>query len=85
VDIYHTSTHGVALVRIKNAGLKMCCTRLAGNTWCKNDAKNCHLRTIAQLCQAIPSQLRYISTIGKTCYAAISLPHVHKVWWTSAH
>jgi len=22
LDVYHTSTHGVALVRIKNAGLK---------------------------------------------------------------
>jgi len=29
------------------------------------DAKNCHLRTIVQLCPAISSQLRHISTIGK--------------------
>ena len=28
-------------------------------------AKNCHLRTIAQLCRAMSSQLRHISTIGK--------------------
>ena len=28
----------------------MCCTRLAGNTGRKNDAKNRHLRIIAQLC-----------------------------------
>ena len=27
----------------------------------------CHLGTIAQLCRAISSQLRHISTIGKTC------------------
>jgi len=27
----------------------MCCTRLAGNTGRKNHAKNCNLRTIAQL------------------------------------
>jgi len=27
----------------------MCCTRLAGNTGRKDDAKNRHLRTIAQL------------------------------------
>ena len=40
-----------------------CCTRLAGNAGRKNDAKNRHLRTIAQLCRAISSQLR--STIGK--------------------
>jgi len=38
---------------------------LAGNTGRKNDAKNRHLRTIAQLCPAIFSQLRHISTIAK--------------------
>ena len=35
---------------------EMCCTRLAGNTGCKNDEKNRHLRTIAQLCRAVSSQ-----------------------------
>jgi len=44
---------------------EMCCTRLAGNTGRKNDAKNRHLGTIAQLCRAISSQLRHISTIEK--------------------
>ena len=44
---------------------EMCCTRLAGNTGCKNDAKNRHLGTMAQFCRAISSQLRHISTIGK--------------------
>jgi len=29
------------------------------------DAKNRHLRTIVQLCRAISSQLRHVSTIGK--------------------
>ena len=29
------------------------------------DRKNCHLGTIAQLCRAISSQLRHVSTIGK--------------------
>jgi len=43
----------------------MCCTRLAANTGGKNDAKNRHLRTMVQLCQAISSQLRHVSTIGK--------------------
>jgi len=41
VDVYHTSTHGVALVRILNAGLK-CDARgslEAGNTGRKNDTK----------------------------------------------
>jgi len=35
----------------------MCGTRIAENTGCKNDAKNRHLGTIAQLCRAISSQL----------------------------
>ena len=43
----------------------MCCTRLAVNTRRKNDAKNRHLRTIAELCRAISSQLRHMSTIRK--------------------
>jgi len=43
----------------------MCCTRLAENTRRKKVAKNRHLGTIAQLCRAISSQLRHISTIGK--------------------
>jgi len=42
---------------------EMCCMQLAENTGCKNDTKNCHLHTIAQLCRAIPSQLRHVSTI----------------------
>jgi len=43
----------------------MCCKRLAGNTGCKNSPKNRNLRTIAQLCRAISSQLRHVSAIGK--------------------
>jgi len=43
----------------------MCCMRLADNTGHKNYAKNRHLCTIAQLCRAISSQLRHLSTIGK--------------------
>ena len=43
----------------------MCCKRLAGNTGRKNDVKNRHLSTIAQLCWAMSSQLRHVSTIGK--------------------
>jgi len=44
----------------------MCCKRLAGNTGRKNDAKNRHLCTIAhELCRAVSSQLRHVSTIGK--------------------
>jgi len=43
----------------------MCCTRLAGNTARKNDAKNRHLGTIVQICRAESSQLRRVSTIGE--------------------
>jgi len=67
LDVYHTSTHGVALVRIQNAGLKC-----AARGWLKiQDAKvskNRRLGTIAQLCRAISSQLRHVSTIGKKTY-----------------
>jgi len=35
------------------------------NTGRKNDAKNRHMGTIAQLCRAISSQLRHVSTIEK--------------------
>ena len=45
---------------------EMCCTWLAENAQRKNYAKNRHLCTTAQLCQAISSQLlRYVSTIQK--------------------
>jgi len=48
-------------VRIYNAGLK-CAARGMLNI---QDAKNRHLRTIAQICRAVFSQLRHVSTIGK--------------------
>jgi len=43
----------------------MCCTWLAENTGRKKWAKSRHLGTIAQLCRAVSSQLKPISTIGK--------------------
>ena len=42
-----------------------CCTWLAENTGRKKVAKNRHLGTMAQLCRAIFSQIRHVSTIGK--------------------
>jgi len=42
----------------------MCCTWLAENTGWKKVAKNRYLGIIAQVCRAISSQLRQISTIG---------------------
>ena len=44
---------------------EMCCTRLAGNMGCNNDAKSRYLGTIAQVSRAISSQLRHLSTMGK--------------------
>jgi len=38
--------------------------RPAENTGCKKVAKNRHLGTIAQLCRAVSSQVRRVSTIG---------------------
>ena len=52
----------------------MCCTRLAGNTGRKNDAKNRRLRTIAQICRPKSSQLRHVSTIGKKLVKQQYLP-----------
>jgi len=66
LDVYHTSTHDVALARICDAGLK----RAARGSLKIQDAKSRrkrHLGTIAQLCRD-SSQLRYLLTIGKkTC------------------
>jgi len=46
----------------------MWCTGLAANTGRKKSSKNRHLGTIAELCRAICSQPRHVSTIGKkTC------------------
>jgi len=44
---------------------EMYCTRLAGNTVRKQSPKNCHLGTIAQICWAVSSQLRHVSTTEK--------------------
>jgi len=57
LDVYHTTWCDLS------ANLECMsetwCTRLAENTARKNDAKNRHLGIIAQLCQAISSQLRH--------------------------
>jgi len=42
-----------------------CCTRLAENAGRKRSPKSRHLGTIVQLCRAISSQRRHISTTGK--------------------
>ena len=64
LDVCHTSTHGVALVRIQNAGLK-CAARGSLKIQTQILPKIRHLRTIAQLCPVISSQLRHVLTTGK--------------------
>ena len=49
----------------------MCCARLAGNA---GPQKNRHIGTIAQLCRAISSQLRHVSTTGKILLNSIISP-----------
>ena len=59
LDVYHTSAHGLsANLECRS---EMRCMRLVANT----GRKNRHLGTIAQLCRAISSQLRHVSTIGE--------------------
>jgi len=64
LNVCHTSTHSVALVRIWNAGLK-CAARGSLETQDPKNRQIRHLSTIAQICRAISSQLRHVSTIGK--------------------
>jgi len=65
VDVYHTSTHGVALVRIQNEGLKCAARDSLEIQDAKMTQKNRHLGTIAQLCRVVSSQLRHALIIGK--------------------
>jgi len=63
------SDYGRPLSAHKIANLEcmseMCCTRLAKNTGRKMAQKNHRVRTIAQICRAISSQLRHVLTIRK--------------------
>ena len=72
----------------------MCCMRLAENTGRKKVAKNRHLGTIAQLCPAMSSQLRHVSTIGKKLvkqqyvlvnFGPLTAENGWRVWGTPAN
>ena len=70
LDVYHTSTYGLALARIQNAGLK--CKLTACGSLKILDAKNRQKLAISALShnfvtlyQAVSSQVRHISIIGK--------------------
>ena len=49
LDVYHTLTHGVALERIYNAGLKAAARGSLANAGPKKVAKNRHLGSIPQI------------------------------------
>jgi len=57
----------------------MCCARLIENAGCKISPKIRHLGTIAQLCRAVSSQQRHVSTIAKenllNSYISSTGPH----------
>ena len=57
--------HRVSLSAYLRCRSETCCKRLAESTGRKKSQKIHHLRTIAQLCRAIYSQLRHVSTMGK--------------------
>ena len=63
LDVCHTSTWCGLSANLRCRS-ETCGTQLAENTGRKL-ARNRHLATIAQLCRAISSQLRHVSTIGK--------------------
>jgi len=65
LNVYHTSTHDVALLRIYNAGLKCATYGSLKIQDAKFLLKIRHLHTIAQLYRAISSQLRHVSMTGK--------------------
>ena len=62
--VYHTDTWCGPSANLECRS-ERCCTRLAANAGPKKVAKNRHLGTIPQLCRAVSSQLRHVSTIGK--------------------
>jgi len=57
-----------------------CCTWLAENAGRKKSPKSRHLRTIVQLCRAISSQLRQISTIGKNLLSSNISSRCPPIW-----
>ena len=64
LDVYHTSTHGVALVRISNAGLK-CAARGSLEIQDAKMSEKIAISAPSHNFRAISSQLRHVSTIGK--------------------
>jgi len=77
LDVYHTSTHGVAALSANLECMsETCFTQLSGNVGPKKSPKSRHLGTIAQLCRVISSQLTHVSTIGKKLVKQQYLHHM---------
>jgi len=87
LDVYHTFHTWCGLSANLRCRSETCCTRLAENTGRKKSSKIRHLGTIAQLCWAITSQLRHVSTIGKKLvkqqYLLHMFPQYGELWPTS--
>ena len=83
LDVYHTSTHGVALVRITMQVWNVLHAAHWKYRTPKKSPKIRHLGTITQLCRAISSQLRHVSTIRKKSLN-INISSTCHIWWTSA-
>jgi len=79
-DVYHTSTHDVALVRLECMS-EMCCKRLAGNTERKNSPSGQHHSTLSGYIFATKACSDNRKKIVKQQY----LLHVLTIWRTSAH
>jgi len=85
LDVCHTkTTHGVVLVQIKDAGLKLA----ARASLQIQDAKNRQKFAIWTPSHNFVGL--YLCNYGmyrqlEKCLAAISPPHVPKIWWTSTH
>jgi len=64
LDVYHMFTW-CGLSANLECRSETCCERFAENTARKKSPKSRRLGTIPQLCRAISSQLRHLSTVGK--------------------
>ena len=75
LDVYHTSTHGVVLMRV----FTMQVWNVLHGSLKVQDAAIRHLCTVVQqLCRAVSSQLRHISTVAKKMLnsnASSTCPH----------
>jgi len=85
LDVYHTSTHDVALVRFWNAGLKRaaCDSLIIQDAKIAKNSTSGHHRTT--LLGHIFATKARIDNRKKTCQTAISPPDVLTIWRTSPY